>query len=1095
MIIEDEESLQMYVEESQEHLSNIENDLLEIEKAGDDADIEIINNVFRAAHSIKGGAGLMGLNNIKQLAHKVENVLGMIREKTISPDSNIISILLSAFDKLRDMVNNIKESETVDISEEIVSLTGLTTASLPETRKSDVVKMVDIFLPGLDQPVFQLPQFDINEAQKGGETLYIIEWDLIQDVQEQEKSLMEITRSISTSGNIIETKIALAAVGTLDHTVPSRLPFLILYASMIGKDILTSLFNVESESIHQVTRELMVVAPEDAPPPPAAEVHTQYRRPDGPPPDMEETATESAPADSSESLSREEPEAGNPPDDDYLEEEAASEAGMGKDLPFKTTLPPQTSLRVDIKLLDGLMTLAGEMVLSRNRLLQSIASDDYKAIAAAGQRINMVTSELQDVIMRTRMQPIGNIFNKFPRLVRDMSRNMGKKIELTIEGTEVELDKTIIESISEPLNHLIRNSVDHGIEPPGRRQNNGKNPIGKIHLAALHEAGQVSIEIKDDGKGIDGKEIAAIAVTKGLITARQAESLSEKEKTELILLPGFSTSETVTDVSGRGVGMDVVKTNIEKLGGTMEIDSMPGLYTLISIKLPLTLAIIPSQIVAVGSEKFAIPQVNLDELLRIPAEQVKHRIEKVGDAEVVRLRGRLLPLVDLAETLEIQKIYSDPETGEPREERRQNIADRRSRKYPLPSAGETEPESRKTSALEGEDSQDTDEKSRRTGEDRRFHTTSAINVAVVFQGNMRYGLIVDRMLDSEEIVVKPLGKHVKQCQEFTGATIMGDGKVALIIDITGVAQAARLNAMEISQKSQKQAIQQAEKETAKTDQEKTSLLLFGNGKKEQFAVSLALVERIESVQAADIEHVGGKKIIQYRGGALPLFSLDEATNVKPLPETDSIEVIVFSIGNKEIGLMVVPPVDAIEASITIDSKALKQTGIMGSAIINNQTTMILDIFEAVKALYPDWVGSLTQQQILTENSSPRPTCLFAEDSDFFRRQVKGFLEDGGYRILDARDGQEALERLNNHLEEIDLVITDLEMPVMDGFELTERIRADARFQHLNVIALTSLAGEEDIIKGKRAGINDYQIKMDREKLLDSVKRHLKPKEA
>ncbi|MDY6906016.1 MAG: chemotaxis protein CheW [Thermodesulfobacteriota bacterium] len=1088
MLIEDEESLQMYVEESLEHMANIENNLLAIEQGGDNADPEIVNEVFRAAHSIKGGAGLMGLHNIKELSHKVENVLGMVRDHRITPDSSIISIVLAAFDKLYEMVNNIKESESFDIAEEVVSLTGLATASLPASRKPDMASMVNILREEGGEPAFQLARFDIDEATKGGSYVYLVAWDLMMDVHDQEHSLMDMMRSVTSSGDILETKIEIESVGTLDEATPAKIPLLILYASRIGQDIIPSLFNVGSEQVRPVTEAMIVPVADEG----AGRDESLMLEPEEPEPDLSPDGASTDELDDSGILSGDESlvraDAAEADEGLMAQSEDEQVAAELKGIQQIKAAMSQKTLRVDVKLLDTLMVLAGEMVLSRNQLLQSISRDETKVIASAAQRINMVTSELQDVIMRTRMQSIGNIFNKFPRLVRDMSQGLGKKVELTLEGTDVELDKTIIEAISEPLTHLIRNAVDHGIEPPGRRANLGKNPIGKIHLAALHEAGQVSIEITDDGKGIDPDVIVSSALQKGLITKRQVGGMSRTEKVDLILLPGFSTSERVTDISGRGVGMDVVKTNLEKLGGTMEINSEAGQYTTISIKLPLTLAIIPSQLVAVGNEKFAIPQVNLDELLRIPADQVKERIEKVGDAAVVRLRGRLLPLVDLAEILGIEKMFVHPENGGHYPERRTRVADRRSLRHAPPGESDDEPDTDETAESESESESESRKiaESRRTGEDRRFHATSAVNIAVVFQGNIRYGLVVDRLLDSEEIVVKPLGSHLKQCQEFTGATIMGDGRVALIIDVAGVAYSAELNTLEISEKVQKHAQEEAEQGGAETE-EATSLLLFNNGPEEQFAVSLALVERIESIQTSVIEYVGGRKVMQYRGGALPLFSLGEIANVKPLPDTKELEVIVFQVGGREIGLMVNPPVDSIDVPIHIDEKALKQPGIMGSAIINHQTTLIVDIFEAVKTLYPDWLDGLTHKQVITGSKG---TLLFAEDSDFFRRQVKGFLEDGGYRVIEAKDGKDAWDLLQQNAEMVDLIITDIEMPNMDGFQLTEKIKSSDAYRHFSVIALTSLAGEEDIVKGKQVGIADYQIKMDREKLIDSVERHL-----
>ncbi len=301
------------------------------------------------------------------------------------------------------------------------------------------------------------------------------------------------------------------------------------------------------------------------------------------------------------------------------------------------------TLRVHVSLLENLMNLAGELVLSRNQLMQAISQGDEHEVLNAGQRIDLVTSELQEAIMLTRMQPVGNIFNKFPRVVRDLARDLGKEIELILEGKEVELDKTIIEGLSDPLTHLVRNSADHGIESPEERIAKGKNPTGKIILKAYHAAGQVNIEIKDDGRGIDAEKIVNKAIAKGLITEEQAKGMNEKEKLNLIFLPGLSTAEKISDVSGRGVGMDVVKSNLDKLGGQVDIETEKDKGTTIRIKLPLTLAIIPSLLVSVGEERFAIPQVNVDELIEVPASQVEERIEKVGDADVLILRGELIP--------------------------------------------------------------------------------------------------------------------------------------------------------------------------------------------------------------------------------------------------------------------------------------------------------------------------------------------------------------------------------------------------------------------------------------------------------------------
>jgi two-component system chemotaxis sensor kinase CheA len=463
--------------------------------------------------------------------------------------------------------------------------------------------------------------------------------------------------------------------------------------------------------------------------------------------------------------------------------------------------------------------------------------------------------------------------------------------------------------------------------------------------------------------------------------------------------------------------------------------------------------------------------------LRVPAGQIKEKIEKVGDAAVVRLRGTLLPLIRLSDVLGIERTFIDPETGEERPDRRANIADRRSKDLFSP-----ENETKNTS--------DSDI-AKRKDFDRRYHAKSAINIAVVSAGTFRYGLIVDELMDSEEIVVKPLGKHLKNCKGYAGATIMGDGKVALIIDVASIAEMSHLS----TSSSSKKLAEEKEKMADSSDKlkEHASLLLFRNTQEEQFAVPLNLVQRIERIKSKDVELVGGQRVVQYRGGSLPLHELGEVANVQPLPDSEQVEVIVFKLTGKEVGLMVQPPVDAVDVVLNIDAQTLKQPGIMGSLIINDMTTLMVDVYSFFKALHPDWYnetesGSLTNRKDFVEPGSIK--ILFAEDSSFFRNQVRGFLEEDGYNVTIAEDGEVAWNIISTGETDYNLILTDLEMPNMDGFQLTSKIKKDDRFTNIPVVALTSLAGEGDIAKGKSVGIDDYQIKLDREKLLETIRNYL-----
>ena len=1073
----DDETLQEYISESLEHLADIEQDLLTIEEGGADIDEEVVNRVFRAAHSLKGGAGFLALDTIKELAHKIENVLDMMRNREITPNPEIINILLNSFDKLRDLINNSATSNEVNIDEFIVALVGLTTAHLAPSEQESVSNLIPI-VKSDGNTIFEVPEIDLAQAKKSSQSLYLLQYDLIHDVYQHGKTPMEIIKNVMDLGTVIESLIDIEQVGTLEDAPINSIPFYMLISSIIEPVVAPSFLDLPEEKVLAIGNDGKQLGgthenAEKAPEPPTPDPVTTPTEPPvsapKPPPDPK-TEVPKAPKTAPPAAQSQPPKKAKPAPE--------------KEPPKHDKKESQASLRVGVSLLESLMTLAGEMVLSRNQLLQAISQNDQHNIKLSGQRIDLVTSELQEAIMLTRMQPIGSVFNKFPRVVRDMSQKLGKEINLVITGKNVELDKTIVEGLGDPLTHLVRNSADHGIETPETRTACDKPTAGKIELKAYHEAGQVNIEITDDGKGLDPDKIADKALEKGMITADQHKTMSVKEKMALILLPSLSTAEKVTDVSGRGVGMDVVKSNIDQLGGQIEIDSEVGQGSTIKIKLPLTLAIIPSLLVTVGEERFAVPQVNVSELMRIGAAQVKERIERVGDSEVMPLRGELIPLIRLAATLGIQSTMVDPESGAEVKDRRQAIADRRS-----PS---TEIEESLT-----EDAKE-NENTKRSGHDRRYKASSDLNIVVVSAGTFKYGLVVDDLHDSIEIVVKPLGRHLKHLTSYAGATIMGDGRVALILDVAGIAKLATLTSMSGTQRAQ----DLAENIEEKRNKDRQALLLFGNGPEEPCAVPLDIVERVEQVIYEDIETKSGQKVIKYRGGSLPLFALSDVAEVSELNSEQELVVIVFTVGEREIGLLAAQPVDTVEINTVIDHDTLKDTGIMGSAIIKEQTTLIIDIYELVETLKPEWFKRLqkkeerqkaAQRQGANTETNIVPEIkkiLLVEDSDFFRSQLKKYIDDDERQCVQAEDGLIAWNWLQEHPDELALIITDIEMPNMDGFELCRLIRNDRRFDYLKIIAVTSLASDEHIAKGKEVGIDDYQIKLDKEKLLASIDEHI-----
>jgi two-component system chemotaxis sensor kinase CheA len=577
------------------------------------------------------------------------------------------------------------------------------------------------------------------------------------------------------------------------------------------------------------------------------------------------------------------PASGLPPADDNSSALQVHEDSRASSAPAET-------IRVDVHWLDRLMNLVGELVLTRNQITQFSARQNDPNLTTPTQQLNLLTSELQEEVMKTRMQPISNVFDKFPRVVRDVAMNCGKQVQIEMEGKETELDKSLLEAIKDPLTHIVRNSVDHGIEMPEQRVARGKRPEGHIKLRACHEGGQVLVEISDDGAGIDSARVKNKAVERGLITPQQAAHMSEREILNLIFLPGFSTAEKVTNLSGRGVGMDVVKTNIDRVNGSVDLQSNPGKGTTVKIKIPLTLAIVRAVIIQSSGKRFAIPQVSIQELVRLDGDSVHTDIEQVHGVPVYRIRGRLLPLVYLNEELKLSKSDGTGKEEEP-----------------------------------------------------------AANIVVLQADEHLFGLVVDEINDSEEIVVKPLSKQLKATKVFAGATIMGDGKVALILDVVGLAQSASIltGAREsaFSDKSEDSLDSQTQQAV-----EKETFLLFTGPDDGRMALPLALLARLEEFPASLVEKSGNEWVVQYRGRILPLIRLDIVLEerrtrlrhkVKTI-EPDPLQVLVCNDAGRTLGIVVERILDIVEDAALIKSPPTRE-GVQHAVVINDRVTELLDI--------------------------------------------------------------------------------------------------------------------------------------------------------
>ncbi len=1059
MAIIEDETLLAFTEEALEHLDGIEADLLSIEENGADIDADVVNKVFRAVHSIKGGAGFLGLEKVKDLSHHGENILNMIRNEELVPTPGIVSVLLASTDLLTSMISDAVNSNEVDITNYVNDLKNVLEDSVDEEDKPSLESSLNIGTADQEN-MFSVNTFEYETAIKQGKNIFIIEYDLITDIEAKGKNPLEVINELQQTGEIFDSLIDVDSVGGLDSapSSPMRLPFFILFGTIMEVELLRGFIDLPIEKVTEpIIYEANAASTTTATPSenPYVQDVAESSLTDIPEAEFAQTLTNTP---EPVAAIRQIDQAPSTP----TKKKTKSAPPAAK--PFKA----ESNLRVNVKILDNLMTLAGELVLTRNQLIQAVSSNNPQGVDTVSQRLDLVTSELQESIMSTRMQPIGNIFNKFKRVVRDLTRDLGKNIDLLIEGEDVDLDKTIIEAIGDPLTHLVRNSIDHGIETPDSRTNKGKNPTGTLKLSAFHEGGQVIIKITDDGAGINTDRLKEKSLKMGTHDAAQLEAMSQRELAKLIFTPGLSTAQEVSDISGRGVGMDVVFTNLSKLGGVIDVDTETDLGTTITIKLPLTLAIIPSLIIQTQGERYAIPQVNLLELVRVPAEQVKSRVEKIGSALVMRLRGELLPLIHLADALEIKtRTFIDSATGDTKEEKRESIVDRRLH------------ESHEKKEAKDEKYQ------REQDSDRRTNPHSAYNILVLSSGDHNYGLIVDRLLDSEEIVVKPLGMHLRGCNVYAGATIQGDGAVALILDVVGLSSTMNLSTVSESVKAQSNLLYD-DKNKLKDSQ---SLLIVRNGEDEQMAIPLTLISRIERIKSSDIAITGGRRNIHYRNTSLPLFSIEEVANVSYRDETKELcYVIVFTICDREVGVLMGDIIDIIETSALIDDTTHKQPGVIGSLIIEEQITLLIDLYGIVSTIMPEWAVSAQEISYDEEGSESGRNILIVEDSLFFLNQIKMFMEEAGYIAYTAEDGLLALEVLNE--EAIDLIITDIEMPNMDGLELTREIRKQEQFAGMPIIAVTSVAGEEAEDAGKLAGIDDYLIKLDREKIINQVNHYL-----
>ena len=684
------------------------------------------------------------------------------------------------------------------------------------------------------------------------------------------------------------------------------------------------------------------------------------------------------------------------------------------------------TIRVNVETLEQLMTMVSELVLTRNQLLEMVRRLDDSEFKVPLQRLSNVTAELQEGVMKTRMQPIGNAWQKLPRIIRDLSKELDKKINLEMIGAETELDRQVLEQIKDPLTHMVRNSADHGLETTEGRLAAGKSEVGNVTLSAYHEGGHIIIKIADDGQGLPTDKIKSKVIANGIATEAELEEMSENQIHKLIFHAGLSTAEKVTNVSGRGVGMDVVRTNIELIGGTVDLTSVAGEGTTFIIKIPLTLAIVSALIVEASGQRFAIPQLAVLELVKSNAN-AEHRIEMINDSPVLRLRNKLLPVISMSKLLGHSSGI-------------------------------------KTEEGEGEENSGVDQN---------------VFVVVVQVGGQTFGIVVDAVFHTEEIVVKPMSSMLREITMFSGNTILGDGSVILIVDPNGIAQAV---ARDHGGAQESNHVDAADAADLIGNEEKTALLVFKSGSDDLKAVPLSLVTRLEEVDVANIEKSNNRDLVQYRGKLMPLIYIEDHLTHK---DEGLQPILVFADESHSMGLVVDEIVDIVEDRLTIEISSEKD-GIVGSAVIKGKATEVIDVGYYLPKAFDDW---------LEKRDIPNPVqrelkLLLVDDSAFFRNLLSPLLASAGYRVTMVESATEALQ-LKETGEVFDVIVSDIEMPEMDGITFASTLKDDSQWGQTPIIALSSHTNPEVIARGRAAGFRDYVAKFDREGLIESI-RECKP---
>lgn len=1004
--------LSEFLTETNESIDVVDVELVRLEQNPNDK--EVLDNIFRLVHTIKGTCGFLGLPRLEGVAHSAENVLGKFRDGELEITADAVTLILASLDRIKEIMAGLEATEEEpegDDSELVGQLDAWAeTGKLPAGIVAQSVAAPDHVVTV--QSVKEEPDVSLGRALKPGEvSLDELEAAFASAPGPEDEGDADISMPADVADDAILTDFGgLAGVAGAFESVLEQVamggkyPILndserlltlsddlaaLTLASMTSnvaelKDLATKVQRTLTWDVGllaTVSKGLKSeLASFDVAPDSLLDIQTA----------LEKQAHLIVPAAEAK--------------DKKLDEKSGQKTGSNQ------------TVRVGVDLLEDLMNLVSELVLTRNQLNQMVRKIEDSEFAVPLQRLSQCTTELQEGVMKTRMQPIGNAWSKLPRIIRDLSHELNKNIELEMKGAETELDRQVLELIKDPLTHMVRNSADHGIETPEVRERAGKSPSGTVKLNAYHEGGHIVITIADDGAGINAGKLREKALESGLATEAELDAMSENQIQKFIFHAGLSTAQEVTSVSGRGVGMDVVRTNIEKIGGTVDMVSTMGKGTTFYIKIPLTLAIVSALIVECRKERFAIPQIAVLELVHADSNG-DTAIELINKTPVFRLRNRLLPLVYLRDIMGFE---------------------------------------------------------RKTEEKDAF-------IVVTQVGSFVFGIVVDQVFDTEEIVVKPVSPALSSVSVYSGNTILGDGSVIMILDPNGVANQVSTSTATETENGDDAAIA-----ADAIAQERETMLVFRAGGDTPKAVPLSLIARLEEIDADRIENKSVRPMVQYRGTLMPVLQMQGS---EPLSSEGKQPILVFSDDDRSMGIACDEILDIVETDLDVDVSTQRE-GIVGNAVIAEKVTEIIDVSHFSKMAFQDWFDRADKRRAQPGTKSTKSSrVLVVEDSAFFRNMLRPLLSAAGYSVTVAKDAEEALE-LRERNKEFDLIISDIEMPGKSGFEFAQSVRDGGRWAATPMIALSSLGTAKDFERGRKSGFNDYVVKLDRDALLETMEYQL-----